>query len=215
MKSILIALLCFCGSAHAANSFYIEAAGGLTYFHQYKKDNARWYQDAYPWTAGLKSPAWRIGLGRKIDKHWDLTLSWLEIGRNSVVSLAVLDQDYDPIAHSCIRNCDKPTRLVVNGSGHGPEIAWRRSFGMPYVRGGVFLWFTKLQAHYETHDGTRGTFYQEPDIMIAPFLGVGARYKWKPIELFTEVTYYHGLGSGGYPIAKRATVPMVGARFEF
>ena len=214
---IWLAIIIFPIRNTLADTYFVEATGGVSQFHQYKIDGARWYQDAFPWSADLQSPAWRFGFGKKINDKWDWTLSWLEIGHNSVgPSWHVADEDYDAVNHQCIRNCDKPSVLWANGSGRGPELAFRHQWETFYVRTGGFLWISNVQALVNDYQGNRVVnFYQKEAYMLAPFLGVGARYRWKPVELFAEVTYYHGIGSGGYPIAKRATVPMIGIRVNF
>ena len=212
---LMLLLICLWPATSQAEPF-IEVAGGVTYFKQYKKDGARWYQDAFPWSADLKSSSWRIGIGDRINEEWFWTVSWLKIGKNSVVSKAVGDEEYDPGNHKCMARCDKPDSLWVSGSGRGPELAFRRQFDSFYLRTGAFLWMTTLHAHVEHSFGITEDYYGK-GYMLAPFLGAGFRYKLKPLELFAEVTYYHGLGSGGksYPISRWAAVPMVGASVAF
>ena len=214
MKRLLaIVLLYWCSLLNAEP--FIEVAGGKSYFTQYKKDGARWYQEAFPWSANLDSSSWRIGYGDRLNDHWFWTVSWLEIGKNSVTSQAVGDEEYDPVGHKCLARCDKPDHLWVSGSGRGPELAFRWQFQNVYLRSGAFLWITKLHAHVEHSFGITEDFYQKTNVMIAPFLGAGFRYKLGKLEVFAEATYYYGLGSGGYPIAKAAVVPMVGLSIGF
>ena len=216
MRLLLILLLaCWWPAASSAEPF-IEVAGGATYFKQYKSDGGRWYQEAFPWSADLKSSSWRIGYGDRINDKWFWTLSWLEIGKNSVVSKAVGDEEYDPVNHRCMARCDNPDSLWVSGWGRGPELAFRRQFENVYLRTGAFLWINTLHVRVEHSFGITEDFYKT-GYMLAPFLGAGFRYKLKPVELFAEVTYYHGIGSGGksYPISRWATVPMAGVSVAF
>ena len=207
MKRLILALALIWGPAHATHSFYIEAASGLTHFYQYKKDGARWYQDAFPWSAELNSSNFRLGIGQRINADWDLVVSWLDIGRNSVDALAVPDDAYDAVNHQCISNCDRPTRLIANGHGYGPEIAWKLKSDSFYLRGGIFAWIVNLKATMLHQDGTYiGSYKQPREVMLAPFLGVGYKHK----DIFFEVSYYSGIGSGGYPISTKALVSMIG-----
>jgi len=212
MFRYLFLFIALTGSAQA-EPWHVEVAGGYTTFHQYKQDGTRFYQEAFPWSSDMTSPAGRVGVGQKINDRWAYTVSWLYLGRNSVEALYVHDDDYDPVAHRCLRGCDKPTHAGAYGSGKGPEFALRRNFESVYIRGGLFVWIADLNV-VGWHQGDPKQEYrwrQATQTMLAPFLGVGVRHKFNGWEVFADVSHYVAVEStGGYPLAKKATVPMLG-----
>ena len=214
MKRLLLILL-LCLSLVSSISFaepVIEIAGGISYFHQLKYDNY-WYQEPFPYTRDETGRAWRIGVRNRINDRWSWSASWLDLGRNSVVSQYVTDADYDADSHRCLRGCDVPVTGTTTSSARGPEFAAIYDLTPFYLRGGIFIWLTKLGTTVVAHEKFDNfTFtYNERGFLTAPFAGIGVRYKWA----FAEITYYHGLGGGGYPLAKRATVPMAGVQIPF
>lgn len=218
MKSVLL-FLALIGLAQAEP--FVEAAGGYTTFRQYKQDGARFYQEVFPWSSDMRSPAWRVGIGNKINDQWDYMVSWLSLGRNSVDAVYVEDVNYDAQAHRCLRECDKLVHNRAVGSASGPEFALRRNFESVYLRGGLFVWIARLDASGWRDDNPERQvqqyhWQQAPQTMLAPFLGAGLRHKFTGGEVFAEASYYHVVEStGGYPLAKRAIVPMLGLRMGY
>lgn len=219
MKAWFIVLALLTAPAHA--QLFMEVGVGQTHFQRIKKDNY-WYQEYSPYSHITQDEAWKLGVGYRVSDTLAFTASWLDLGSNSASAWGVHpDEDYY-VGTGC-RVCDPNHSgdLFTVNSAKGPEFAvvYGREV---YLRGGLFLWHHELTARYPSvrYRGTPTYDYQlnvsnvytESGTLYAPFLGVGLNLG----PLFAEVTHYYGLGSaGGYPIAKRATVPMLGVRMEF
>lgn len=215
---VLTAVLVLLLSKAEAADYFIEVAGGHTIFKQYKQDGARFYQEAFPWSSDMTSPAGRLSVGQKLNDRWDYTLGWLVIGHNSVDAVFVSDAEYDLSSKSCLSSCDKPMRVRAYGDGRGPEAALRYNFEHVYIRSGLFLWLTRLSVQVWP-EGDKAQEYRWQTAqhwMLTPFLGLGVKHSTKDTEVFADVSYYRVVETnGGYPLAKQAIVPMVGVRVNF
>jgi len=205
-------LLFFFASPAFAGDLSLEFGVGQTHFQRIKRDNY-WCQDPFECERDLTSTAWRLGLMKKASPQWSYGVAYLSLGNTSVSSLAIpSDEAYG----RCVagdrssQGCSFPTtRFLVTDHTRGIEFIGKRNFNGEfndfYLRGGAYLWFHRLHVRIPEYqvDGTfNGT-------IIAPFLGAGIEHG----PFFAELSYYHGLGDGGFPIAKRAIVPMIGMRF--
>ena len=201
----------------AKGQVFMELSGGQTHFQRIVKDNY-WYQDKTgPYTADMTDNAFRLGIGYR-SGNLAFTASWLDLGANTMKSVAVPDFIYD----TCKAPCQHPWKadLSVLDTAKGPEFAVIYGRDL-YVRSGLFLWNHEKTMRM-AHVNKRGTkayqrqlidhVYTESGIMFAPFIGVGAKLG----PLFADVTYYKALGSaGGFPVAKAAIVPMLGFSYSF
>jgi hypothetical protein len=207
MRIKLVFLLFLLPGIAAAETF-IELGAGTTHFQRKKLDNY-WYQQDRPHTYDMTSTAWRIGIGRR-SGPWSVSVSWVDLGTNRMVSNAVPDEHYITNV-GCAKDCHENIQIDLTGRAYGPELALRHDWKHVYLRGGLYVWLTELEAHYTSKDyyqpSGRG-YYRETGWLAAPFVGAGLQRG----SLFVDLSYYAGWGSGGFPLAKQAFVPMLGIR---
>lgn len=197
--------------AHA-DELNLEFAVGQTYFKRIHRDNY-WYQGPFPYEHDLTDAAWRLGISKKLGK-WSYGLAYLDLGTIKVKSEAIPS---DPAYFRCMdgdtstNGCGYPTTWFrVTDRVRGLEFNAMREFDPLYVRGGLMIWHHKLHALNGVHESCRCGEFRGQAAFLAPFVGVGASYG----PLFAEISYYHSLGDGAFPIAKRAIVPMIGIRLK-
>ena len=185
----------------------LEFALGYTQFHRIHRDNY-WYQEPFPYEHDLTSEAFRLGV-RKRYGDWTYGLAYLQLGTAKVNATVIpSDEAYGRCVagDKSSNGCAYPTtKLWVEDKVRGLELSAARSFDQFYARGGLMLWH-----HYLRFGTDYGEGPAQIDVLLAPFLGVGVEYK----PLFLEVNYYHVLGDGAFPIAKKATTFMAGIRIR-
>ena len=208
MKIILLLLLLLCFPAYAGD-LSIEFGVGQTHFQRIKRDNY-WCQAPFECDRDLTSTAWRLGLMKKASPQWSYGVAYLNLGNATVSSLAIpSDEAYGRCAAGdrSSQGCGfGTTRFLVTERTRGFELIGKREFDDFYLRGGLYLWFHRLHARLPEHPGLEAHFN---GTILAPFLGVGIERG----PFFVEISYYRGLGDGGFPIAKEAWLPMIGMRF--
>jgi len=206
MKLILLLLLLVCAPV-GARDLSIEFGLGQTHFQRIKRDNY-WCQDPFPCERDLTSAAWRLGLMKKASPQWSYGVAYLSLGNATVSSMAIPSDDaYGRCAAGDLssQGCGfGTTRFLVTTRTQGFEFIGKREFNDFYLRGGVYLWFQRTHARIPEHN-VDVTFN---GTIIAPFLGAGIEHG----PFFAELSYYHGMGDGGFPIAKQAWLPMIGLR---
>lgn len=194
--------------AESRDTVAIEFGLGQSQFKRIHRDNY-WYQDPFPYQHDLTSAAWRLGVSKR-KGNWSYGLAYLDLGAASVKSDAIpSDEAYERCmgGDKSEEGCGFPTsKFRVTDRVRGLEVNATREFDLFYLRGGLLIWHHKLHAINDV-----GGELRTLEVLPAPFVGVGTSYG----PLFVDITYYHVTGDGGYPIAKRAIVPMVGVRVPF
>lgn len=201
--------------AHATDLYAIGGAGGS--FFKATTQDGTWRQDGMGSTSmGLTSVTGKVGLGVIVSPEWAVEFAYSYLGSNSSRGQAVHDEEYDPINKRCAKaSCPTPSQFGAKDTVQVIELAVLRKFELwglhPFLKAGVFMGVHDLK--YWVQDSTNLDIGhgQYSGYIPGLLVGGGTCYGW----VCGEATYYNGLGSTGYPIARNVIVPMLTVKIPF
>lgn len=192
-----------------ASDFYLNlGAGGA--FHQATTGNGTWKQDGQPYQFKLDQVGLKAGLGYRLNKDWALEVDYLYLGKVGAQGFAINDDDYDMHTNGCkkhSKNCG-PMAFSASDRVQMIDLMARRNFDLwgvqPFLKAGGFYALHNLDYYVQMPSGKLdGGTYRGAIYGVAG--GGGVCWKW----LCGEATWYQGLGSSEYPIARNIFAPMV------
>lgn len=206
MYLLLFVLTLFGTYPASASDLYLNLGIGAA-LHQKTVDNGTWYQEGIgPYRFGLTSLAGKAGLGIRLDPDWAIEANILSLGQTRSSYWAVGDDEYNPKTHQCHTTCS-PRAFSAKDKVNLVEVAALRSWhvwGMdPFVKAGAFLGVHDLN-FVGTSPNSEGQANKYSGYFPGAVIGGGVCYRWA----CAETSYYAGIGSTGYPIARNILVPM-------
>lgn len=191
---------------------YIEAGAGAALF-QITVPDGTWYQEAFPHTFKTTDLALRAGVGVQVAEHWGVSVAYTRLGAVQSDADFVWDANYSPSLKRCISGCERVNHLSATDRMQGPELTVRREFAVgaltPFLKMGGAWMFHSITVPAYTDTG-RDISIAFKGVVPMVVLGGGVCYIW----VCGEVSYYKGIGSTGFPLAKDAVVPMLTVRIS-
>ena len=112
----LAAALCACSIAQARD-LHLELGLGMARFNPH--GDGSWYQQALPYRLQLQSAALMLGVTGALTPRTEWHLDLFDLGHAASDSWDVMDVNYDPIHHVCLRHCEQLTHFIGSGSRWG------------------------------------------------------------------------------------------------
>lgn len=212
---IALLLLLWCPSIAQAWDSYLYGGVGQSMTSLNDKPGL-WRMEGMPYSTDLNETAFKGGIGVEAGR-WFVEAGYVDLGAPAIKSWFVKDDEYDPGARRCKRNCDQLNHLDIVDEMRGGEavVGYRHAVGpiVPYVKAGMAGFAHVISGNYKPH---RGRWYElNPDhnfqqnldgLIIAAAVGGGVCTRtW--VELCGDVTYYHFIAHTANPLTDSAIVP--------
>ena len=207
--------------ARAESGVYLDLAGGGS-FYSITAADGDYIQKGLPHSLDTRSLAYRVGLGYSFNDRWALRASYINLGSVKQSAKFVADQDYNAKLGQCVSNCANAAPYRMTDNYKGLELVVSRSFRLSEAwtvqasAGGAYL---DHRFTINKNAGTNDESHRNRGQFVAPVVGAGVGYRW----IFTELSYYHGLGgSNGFmgqdqawPLSKEIVVAWFGIKVPF
>ena len=221
--AVALGSLAFCEAmpAHAQSGPFLDLAGGASQFLITATDGD-YLQRGLPHDIDTRSLAYRVGVGYAFNDRWAARVSGFSLGNITQSARFVADADYNPKTGQCTANCANAAPYRMTDAYRGVELVVSRSFRLSEAwtvqasLGGAYL---DHRFTINKNAGTNDESHRNRGQFVATVVGAGVGYRW----LFTEISYYHGLGgSNGFlgqdqawPLSKEIIVAWVGVKVPF
>lgn len=183
MKHVIFLIISFL--ATAANALDFEV--GLGQAQHSKPPNTQYWQQEFPNTWDLTSPAYYVGISGYVAPGWKLRAGWLDLGNTRSEAWATSDVNYQE-GVGCINPCPILGRWTVEQRTKGVEFSVAREFGPFFLKAGVLIHRPRVDVYiYRGPGDTARTHFNYPEqLNYAPTLGAG----WTTGKWDVSVNWY-------------------------